>query len=84
MPYPGAKLHGRGLKIRLCGLPVSTGALNAVEIYVKKKRKILSEDARDLLERYRKRAAFEKIALLGPALDITTEWGPRTAFGNPA
>jgi hypothetical protein len=42
------------------------------------------EDARDLLEKYRKRAAFEKIALLGPALDITTEWGPRTAFGNPA
>ena len=84
MPYHGAKFHGRGLKIRLCGLPVSTGALNAVEIYVKKKRKILSEDARDLLEKYRKRAAFEKIALLGPALDITTEWGPRTAFGNPA
>ena len=42
------------------------------------------EDARDLLEKYRQRAAFEKIALLGPALDITTEWGPRTAFGNPA
>ena len=42
------------------------------------------EDARDLLEKYRKRAAFEKIALLGPALDITTGWGPRTAFGNPA
>ena len=32
------------------------------------------EDAGDLLEKYRKRAAFEKIALLGPALDITTEW----------
>ena len=53
MPYHGAKFHGRGLKIRLCGLPVSTGALNAVEIYVKKKRKILSEDSRDLLENER-------------------------------
>ena len=40
MPYHGANFHGRGLKIRLCGLTVSTGALNAVEIYVKKKRKI--------------------------------------------
>ena len=39
MPYHGAKFHGRGLKIRLCGLPVSTGALNAVEIYVKKREK---------------------------------------------
>ena len=29
MPYHGANFHGRGLKIRLCGLTVSTGALNA-------------------------------------------------------
>ena len=53
MPYHGANFHGRGLKIRLCGLTVSTGALNAVEIYVKKKRKILSEDVLDLLENER-------------------------------
>ena len=39
MPYHGANFHGRGLKIRLCGLTVSTGALNAVEIYVKKREK---------------------------------------------
>ena len=38
MPYHGANFHGRGLKIRLCGLTVSTGALNAVEIYAKKEK----------------------------------------------
>ena len=38
MPYRGAKFHGRGLKIYLCRLLASTGALNAAEIYVKKKR----------------------------------------------
>ena len=35
MPYRGAKLHGRGLKIYLCRLPTSTGALNAAESLVK-------------------------------------------------
>ena len=35
MPYRGAKFHGRGLKIYLCRLPASTGALNAAESYVK-------------------------------------------------
>ena len=50
MPYHGAKFHGRGLKIRLCGLPVSTGALNAVEIYVKKREKFF----RKMLETYSK------------------------------
>ena len=38
MPYRGAKLHGRGLQIYLCRLPTSTGALNAAESLVKKKR----------------------------------------------
>ena len=37
MPYRGAKFHGRGLKIYLCRLPASTGALNAAESYVKMK-----------------------------------------------
>ena len=37
MPYRGAKFHGRGLKIYLCRLLASTGALNAAEIHVKKR-----------------------------------------------
>ena len=39
MPYQGAKFPGRGLKIRLCGLPVSTGALNASKFTQKKRKK---------------------------------------------
>ena len=37
MPYRGAKFHGRGLKIYLCRVPASTGALNAAAGYVKMK-----------------------------------------------
>ena len=37
MPYRDAKLHGRGLKIYLCRVPASTGALNAAAGYVKMK-----------------------------------------------
>ena len=48
MPYRGAKFHGRGLKIYLCRLLASTGALNAAEIHVKKKRKFF----RKILETY--------------------------------
>ena len=47
MPYRGAKFHGRGLKIYLCRLPASTGALNAAESYVK-----IPENVRKILETY--------------------------------
>ena len=48
MPYHGANFHGRGLKIRLCGLTVSTGALNAVEIYAKKEKNSFGRCSRPL------------------------------------
>ena len=70
---PHALRDRRGLKIYLCRGPASTGAIGAAESYAK-----IHENVQKILgtyvERYRPRAAFEKIALLGPALDITTEW----------
>ena len=56
MPYHGAKFRGRGLKIHRCGLPVSTGALNSVEIYVKRKRKFF----RKILETYVENGAVNR------------------------
>ena len=50
MPYQGAKIPGRGLKIRLCGLPVSTGALNASKFTQKKREKFF----RNVLKTYSK------------------------------
>ena len=77
MPYRGAKFHGRGLKIYLCREPAFTGALDAAAVHVKAKIlwKILETYYEKVLSTLSAgRAAFEKIALLGPAFDITTEW----------
>ena len=77
MPYRDARRRDRGLKIYLCREPAFTGALDAAAVHVKVKIlwKILETYYEKVLSTLSAgRAAFEKIALLGPAFDITTEW----------